>query len=427
MGRTAWRRAVPHSAWTLAAVMLIALAGPRLSLAQDDFAFGAFLDGLREQGGPVATVLGDPQRYRVQIIYSQIERDGDGHPTVRSHHYRTGPEYFYPASTVKLPVAVLALEHLARWPGVDAHTPMMTLPAGPTLAGAVVDPTAPRGVPSVGHYVRKIFLVSDNDAYNRLYELLGQDLINSTLHARGYAGVRIVHRLSIPLSVADNRRANAVRFLAPGDGALVAQVPAREAEGAWIDPHLAVPLGVAEMIGGERVPAPKDFASKNALPLSALHEMVQALMLPASVAPERRFRLQPGDLALVRRAMAITPARSAIAAYAQVPDDYVKFLLPSGDGARPELRVFNKVGEAYGFLTDAAYAVDFAHGVEFLLAATVYVNDNGTFNDDQYEYEELGMPFLRALGEAIYAYERRRVRTSPPPAAFEALRALFVD
>ena len=29
------------------------------------------------------------------------------------------------------------------------------------------------------------------------------------------------------------------------------------------------------------------------------------------------------------------------------------------------LRIFNKVGDAFGFLTDAAYVVDLENGVEF--------------------------------------------------------------
>ncbi len=46
--------------------------------------------------------------------------------------------------------------------------------------------------------------------------------------------------------------------------------------------------------------------------------------------------------------------------------------------------------------------------MEFVLAATLYVNDNGTFNDDRYEYQTVGLPFLRALGQAFYRLELSR-------------------
>jgi len=44
----------------------------------------------------------------------------------------------------------------------------------------------------------------------------------------------------------------------------------------------------------------------------------------------------------------------------------------------------------------------------------VYVNSNETFNDDHYEYETIGLPFLRDLGQAIYEIELERVRENTP-------------
>jgi hypothetical protein len=78
------------------------------------------------------------------------------------------------------------------------------------------------------------------------------------------------------------------------------------------------------------------------------------------------------------------------------------------------IRIFNKVGDAYGFLTEAAYIIDVDNGVEFILAATLYTNANGTFNDDNYEYEEIGLPFMRDLGQAIYDLELKRSRAHLP-------------
>ena len=78
------------------------------------------------------------------------------------------------------------------------------------------------------------------------------------------------------------------------------------------------------------------------------------------------------------------------------------------------IRIFNKVGDAYGFLTDAAYIVDFKNGIEFILSATIYTNENQTFNDNNYEYDEIGLPFLRDLGQAIYEVELERQREHKP-------------
>ncbi|MCB0292839.1 MAG: hypothetical protein KDH97_21470, partial [Calditrichaeota bacterium] len=74
-----------------------------------------------------APVLQDPAKYRLQILYTQIDRDAQNRPQFRSYRYRVNTnDYFYPASTVKFPAALLALEKLNRLniPGLDMNTPL---------------------------------------------------------------------------------------------------------------------------------------------------------------------------------------------------------------------------------------------------------------------------------------------------------------
>src|SRR5437773_9370428 len=60
-------------------------------------------------------VLNDPETYRLQIIYTQINRTRHNKPVFKNYYYRFDPGlYFNPASTVKLPLALLALEKLNR-------------------------------------------------------------------------------------------------------------------------------------------------------------------------------------------------------------------------------------------------------------------------------------------------------------------------
>ena len=44
-----------------------------------------------------------------------------------------------------------------------------------------------------------------------------------------------------------------------------------------------------------------------------------------------------------------------------------------------------------------------------LLSAVLYVNADGVLNDDKYEYDSIGFPFLRDLGRRVYEAECRRV------------------
>lgn len=369
-----------------------------------------------------ATVMANPARHRVQIIYTQIDRDAENRPSFRSYTYRLNPsEYFYPASTVKLPTAALALERLNELDirGLDRDTVMLTGTAADYQTEAALDGGSPTGLPSIGNYIRKVLVVSDNDAFNRLYEFLGQQRINERLAAMGFTDTRIVHRLEVALSAEENRWTNPVRFM--NAGSIVYQQPDQRSNRSFLGSE-PLPLGVAEIIDDERIDRPKDFSGKNAFPLQHLHDTVKALMFPDSQPAGRRFDLTPDDYRFLWRYMSEYPAESGIDEYADgsfYPDGYVKFLMYGGSAPDiPEnIRIFNKVGDAYGFLTDAAYVVDFDNKVEFLLAATLYTNDNEVFNDNRYEYDEIGFPFLRDLGQAIYELEIDRPRQFEPDLA----------
>ncbi len=69
------------------------------------------------------------------------------------------------------------------------------------------------------------------------------------------------------------------------------------------------------------------------------------------------------------------------------------------------LRIYNIVGQAYGFTTDIAYFENTKKGISFFLAVSLYTNADGILNDDKYEYNTIAFPFLQALGEAVYQRE----------------------
>ncbi len=139
-----------------------------------------FVEGL-EDYPTLKMVLADTATYQVQILYTQIDRNEHGNPLFTTYPFNVDDSrYYYPASTVKLPIALLALEWLEEQQveGLTLETTMVTDSVRPSQLPAWSDSTAQNGLPSLGHYIKKILLVSDNDASNRLYELLGTDYIN---------------------------------------------------------------------------------------------------------------------------------------------------------------------------------------------------------------------------------------------------------
>jgi hypothetical protein len=363
------------------------------------------------------SILKNNNRWKVQFIYTRIDRNANNKPVLTNYYYNVNPDqYYYPASTVKLPVALLALQKLneLKVPGLDKNTTMVTEAQGEGQTAVYNDPTSEDGRPTIAQYIRKILLVSDNDAFNRLYEFLGQEYINNNLHKMGYDSAQILHRLQLPLTEEQNRTTNPVVFY--NQQAKEIYRKPQVVSSMVYQPRTTL-LGNGYMSNNDLVNAPFDFSKRNRLNLPDLHSILTSVIFPGEVAPEQRFKLTTDDYSFIRKYMSMKPVESAFPQYdSSYTDAYSKFLLFGGTGKmdEPAVRIFNKEGDAYGFLTDAAYVVDASKGIEFLLSATVYCNSDGIFNDDQYDYETVGLPFLKNLGRVIYQYELSRNRKNKP-------------
>ena len=366
--------------------------------------------------GPWASA---PDKYEIQVLYTEIDRKQDGTVALKTHRWGAdSTQYFYPASTVKMPAAILALQWMNEH-GAQGLTPQTllfhgagTAPAAAPQTAATSDTTSASGYPSVAHYLRKIFLVSDNDAYNRLFELLGPTYMNHALHRASIRGGRLQHRVGVGgFNTETHAWLNPVRFV---NGV---NTPYRIGE-RYDDYYDPLPQLKGQQRGtgyttndGELVREPFDFSHKNYLSVRNLHDILLRAVLPEAVPKQQRFKLTQNDYALLRSAMGQRPRESDSPRYDK-PDNYVKFWMY---GDQPEetkipdgLRIYNKVGWAYGYLTDAAYITDAESGREFLLVGTIHVNENRIFNDGVYEYETIGLPFFGELGRAVLAHERRK-------------------
>ena len=96
---------------------------------------------------------------------------------------------------------------------------------------------------------------------------------------------------------------------------------------------------------------------------------------------------------------------------------YCKWLFYGGDSLaviNPNIRIFNKIGDSYGYDIDNAYIVDFKNKVEFIISAVVQSNDDEIYNDNKYEYKTVCLPFMKNLAQTIYQYELKRERKYQP-------------
>ncbi len=354
----------------------------------------------------------------VQIIYTQINRDQHNVPVFRSFYYNVdSTKYFYPASTVKLPMVLLALEKLNRLDirGVNKFTPMFHDSTYSGQLSVEKDSTSENGFPSVAHYTKKILVASDNDAFNRLYEFVGQKETNYELKRKGY-NIRILHRLERPLKPDENRHTEAVRFISR-DSLLLGQPMLVNNDS--IKPSRRVFKGIGYYKNDQLIKMPFDFTYKNFYPLQEQQEILKAILFPGKVDSKKKFNITEADRKFVMQYMSQWPRETKFPAYYKDQtyfDSFGKFLIYGENRKRipPNIRIFNKVGDAYGYLIDNIYFVDFKNNVEFILSAVINTNTDGIYNDSKYEYLSLGFPFMRNLGQAVYKYELKRKRPNKP-------------
>jgi hypothetical protein len=363
-------------------------------------------------------ILSKPDSFRYQLIYTKIDRSKNNKPKFTHYHLRVNRnEYFNPASMVKMPVAFIALEKINAMEkySINKFTSMLIDSSYSHQTKVWIDSSSQTYLPSIAHYVNKVFYVSDNDAYNRLYEFNGQQLMNERLWQMGYKDMRITRRF-VTMNEDENRHTNSIRFVG-NDRVIYTQAPAFNSKP--FDFSKKILIGKGHFTRNDSlVNEPMDFTTHNNAPLEDLQHIMQSVLFPESVPKKQRFNLKDEDYNFLYRAMSTLPFETTFPKYdtSEFFDSYTKFFMfKAGRSKIPaNIRVFNKTGWSYGFLIDVAYIVDFEKNIEFMVSGVIYVNSDGILNDNKYEYESIGYPFFKEVGNIIYEYELSRTRKYKP-------------
>jgi len=363
-------------------------------------------------------VLASPNTYRFQLVYTKIDRDQNGVPHFTNYTLHADAEnYFNPASMVKMPLAFLAMEKLneLNQPGVNKFTTMQFDSNYQRQVAMYADSSAQNKKPSIAHFVKRAFLISENDPYNRLYQFMGQGPTNQKLIAKGYSSTKITRQF-MGYTEDQNRHTNGINFVDEKGLPILKLAPQYNKD--------SFQFGAPILIGDahwnskdEVVHAPFDFTRHNNISLVDMQKMLQSVIFPASVPKQNRFNMAEADRLFLLQYLSQYPSETNYPKYdnAHFYDSYVKFFFQDSSHAMPKhIRVFNKVGWAYGFLTDVSYVLDTKNNIDYMLSATVYVNSDGVVNDSKYDEATVGFPFLNKIGTAFYEYELKRPRKHQP-------------
>ncbi|MGB0861451.1 MAG: hypothetical protein ACPG19_05090 [Saprospiraceae bacterium] len=385
------------------------------------------IDLMQQNSDKFGGIMKNKDKYEVQIIYTQINRDEIKTPHFTSYTYNVdSSRYFYPSDFVALPTAAMSLEKLILLHQRSSHgTPpdykyynLQTGVAREPQTAATTDSTAENNLPSVAQYTKKMFLTGDKNAYNRLYEFLGQNYLNTQFSNKKQNQSRVLHRLDADeFDYEANKYSNPYQLF-DGDKMVFEQKEVYGLGPNQINLGSTLKGKAFVKADGTLVNQPFDFSKKNFISAKDMEKMVKISVFPEYTESNDGFYLTEEDYFFLQKNMSLLPRESTFPTYdeKEYPDSYNKYLMFGGSQERipDHIRIFNKVGKGYGYLVDCAYIVDLKNKVEFMLTAVIYTNENDTFNDGKYEYESIGLPFMANLGQVIYDYELKREREFEP-------------
>ncbi len=344
--------------------------------------------------------LAQAEELRLQILVTVVSDGG----AWQTHAYRADAEYFYPASAIKTFLAVAALRTLSEKTGGDVPLGSRIVRCAGDRPGCEPpkedeDKDQPPGEGKrdhaklrVGEEIHKMLSYSDNDSYNRLYDIVGHRELNDEMAEMGFTSVRFHHRMSAP---ADKSR-ETVRVVVRPPGKKELVFPPRT---STFDPApTPVPkleVGTAYRDGKGTVDEPMSFATKNYASLGDLQKLNVSLLFPGNPAGVALGLSDAQREHLVKAMTTSFGNRKRAAEHSPLSPGVIEAM---GDD---RVRYVGKSGRAYGFHLENAFLEDKKTKRAFFVTVTVYANPDGVMNDDDYGYDETTRPLLASLGAAL--------------------------
>ncbi len=308
--------------------------------------------------------------FQLEILLTEIiETDTSTEFVV--HHFGKSDDYYYPASTVKLPLALSIFQNLSPKKGEIAVLQETQVCGSYNYPDSI----------DVLRNVEKMLIYSDNPSYNYLYELVGATGINQTLRRLELDG-QVIRRLLLCKKSYWRKHADYIwrdSLISGSKYKTAFRLP------------MKAKLGDAHYYGSDFKKKARNFRRHNYLPIRTNHTILGKLLFsPNSLNIDSTSRDH-----LINYLLASPRNLGDTSKH----DNYTKYFYLGKDSSNiPEnILIVNNVGKAYGYLIDHAYIADLSNKRQFLLSARINVNANNILGDDIYEYDNIGLPLFREL------------------------------
>ena len=344
------------------------------------------------------SILKDKDKYEIQILYTEVSKNTLGQTEFKDFQFQLNDQkYFYPASTIKLPITVMTLSKINELRAVGSNISLKSK-INISLVNNKKEIIVKDSITSFQNLIADVFLVSDNSASNVLIDFIGYNYFNSTMNDAGYENTYLNHKFN-PDPFVDSSW-----IITNIDNDTISSNENKITVSASSDIS-NLKKGNKRFINGEIINEPLDFISKNRSSLTDMHNIIKNLIYPEVTLS--KFNLNVEDYDFLRYWMSRFTFEDLGAKYIgneKFFKSYNKFFIHGTDTIlnNTDIRVYNKIGQAYGTSTDSAFIKNYKEDVEFFLTATIYTNKNKIINDNIYEYGETAIPFLSKLSKALY-------------------------
>ena len=345
-------------------------------------------------------IIKDKEDYEIQVMLTKVNHDNTKIDFQNYQYQHDENQYFYPASTIKLPIVVLTLKKIneLRSKGSDI-----------TLKSKIILNNVDNysnfklqdSITSFQNLIADIFLVSDNSASNILIDFIGYNYFNDEMQNAGFDRTYLNHKFN------PDPYANSTWQISDLDNNIISSINDNQKIIKADDKTNGLDKGERRYFNGEILDESLNFSEKNRFSITDMHNLIKYIFYPEIFDMANTFNLNVEDYDFIRYWMSrftYEDIGEKFIGDENFFETYNKFFIHGDEQSvsNEQIRVYNKIGQAYGTSIDNGLIKNYQNDVEFILTSTIYTNKNKVINDNLYEYDDIAEPFLAKLSRAIY-------------------------
>ncbi|MBL6604257.1 MAG: serine hydrolase [Bacteroidetes bacterium] len=345
-------------------------------------------------------IIKEKEDYEIQVLLTKINHY-NSQVNFQEYKYQLDDnKYFYPASTIKLPIVVLALKKInelrSKGSEITLKSKIILNYKDDYSKLVILD-----SITSFQNLIADVFLVSDNSASNILIDFIGYNYFNDEMKNAGFYKTYLNHKFNPDPYV------NSTWQISDLDNNIISSLNDNQKIIKADDNTSGLDKGERRYLKGEILDESLNFSEKNRSSITDMHNLIKYIFYPDIFDSTNTFNLNVEDYDFLRYWMSrftYEDIGEKFIGDEKFFETYNKFFIHGDEQSlsNEQIRVYNKIGQAYGTSIDNGLIKNYQDNIEFILTATIYTNKNKVINDNLYEYDDIAVPFLAKLSRAIY-------------------------